>query len=670
MSQTLMDDLNPEQRRAVSTHEGPLLIIAGAGSGKTRVITLRIASLLDSGIPQRAILALTFTNKAAREMYQRVREVTGSKLRDLTVSTFHSFGVTILKQHAGLLGYRDNFTIYDSADQLSLLKETAREISMEIETGEAYGLISQFSSVKSGRTELGALPSAYQELYKNYQEHLLLYNAVDFDDLIEKPIRILREHSAVREQYQERFSHFMVDEFQDTSADQYALLHLLSYNSRNVAVVGDDDQSIYSWRGANFDNFLLFEKDFPEFQEIKLEQNYRSTETILAAANGVIANNANRKVKSLWSNGGSGRPIELTFPEDDTQESLYVADVIKTLSMRENLHYADVGVLVRTNSLARQLEVTFLSEKIPYTISGGESFFSRKEIKDVISYMRVLSNPDDDVSLLRILNTPRRGIGRRTLEHIIESAQSLDTSLYDAIGRLAVSPNSPLPKRAQGDLEEFVNLIHEFRPRLLSGKRMAETIRELIDKIDYWAHLLTEHPTNDKAAKWKHRNMLLFTEILEQYEEDPDVASPSPFEFLTRITLDSGDSGQKGDDGKVQIMTIHAAKGLEHKVVFVIGCEDGIIPHARAIEENPANIEEERRLFYVAITRAREKLYLTSCRTRRVLREIRESQPSPFLEEIPRDLVAVVETMEQTDEQEGLDYFAALKARLGVAEEE
>ena len=669
MSHTPVHDLNPEQRRAVETHHGPLLIIAGAGSGKTRVITLRIASLLEAGVAQRSILALTFTNKAAREMYQRVREVTGSRLRDLTVSTFHSFGVSVLKNHAHLLGYRENFTIYDTADQLSLLKETGREISIEVETGEAYTVLSHFSSVKSGRTELSALPSAYQELYKNYQEHLQLYNAVDFDDLIEKPIRILTEHPAVQQAYQQRFSHFMVDEFQDTSADQYRLLHLLASGSGNVAVVGDDDQSIYSWRGANFENFLLFERDFPEFQEIKLEQNYRSTETILAAANGVIANNQNRKTKSLWTGTGSGKPIELTFPEDETQESLYVADMIKTLAMRENLRYGDVGVLVRTNSLARQLEVTFLSEKIPYAISGGESFFSRKEIKDVISYMRVLSNPQDDVSLLRILNTPRRGIGRKTLEHIIATAQNLDTSLFDAIGRLAAAENSPLPRRAAADLETFVGLVETYRPRLLSGKRMAETVKELVEEVDYWAHLLTEHPTNDKAAKWKQRNVLLFTEILEQYESDPDVSMPSPFEFLTRITLDKGDSSKERDEGSVQIMTIHAAKGLEHRVVFVIGCEDGIIPHARAIEEDPANLEEERRLFYVAITRAREKLYLSSCRRRKVLRDMRESAPSPFLEEIPEELVEIAEPLAQADEQEGLDYFAALKARLGVGEE-
>jgi DNA helicase II / ATP-dependent DNA helicase PcrA len=665
-----MDDLNPQQRVAVTTHDGPLLIIAGAGSGKTRVITLRIASLLASGVTQRAILALTFTNKAAREMYQRVREVAGRKLRDLTVSTFHSFGVSVLKSHAHLLGYRENFSIYDTADQLSLLKETAREISMELETGEAYTVLSQFSSVKTHRSDWSALPGAYQELYRHYQEHLKLYNAVDFDDLIEKPIEILSSFEAVRNHYQQRFSHFMVDEFQDTSADQYQLLHLLASRSRNVAVVGDDDQSIYSWRGANFDNFVLFEKDFPELKEITLEQNYRSTETILAAANGVISNNQNRKAKSLWTGTGAGRPVVLSFPDDETQESLQVAETIKTLAIRENLNYGDVGVLIRTNSLARQLEVTFLSEKIPYSISGGESFFQRKEIKDFISYMRVLSNPDDDVSLLRILNTPRRGIGRKTLEHIIHTSQSLDTSLFVAIERLAEAQNSPLPKRAQGDLQEFVAIVSTFRPRLLSGKKMADTLRSLSEEIDYWGHLLTEHPTNDKAAKWKQKNVGLFCDILDQYETDPDVTSPSPFEFLTRITLDtSSDRDEKKGNGSVQIMTIHAAKGLEHSVVFVIGCEDGIIPHARAIEEDPANLEEERRLFYVAITRAREKLYLTSCRQRKFQRELRESSPSPFLQEIPQELIEVREASENVEEQEGFDYFAALKSRLGVTED-
>ena len=665
-----ISDLNPPQRVAVTSHEGPLLIIAGAGSGKTRVITMRIAAMLESGIPQRSILALTFTNKAAREMAMRVREIVGRKLRDLTVSTFHSFGVAVLRRHGRRLGYRDNFSIYDIQDQLSLLRESARELKMELEPGEPAKVLAHISSAKTGRTSWDDLPAAYCELYADYSRHLKLYNAVDFDDLILLPVQLLGEHPDVLSEYHDRFRYLMVDEFQDTSADQYELMRLIAQHHRNVAVVGDDDQSIYSWRGANYDNFLLFERDFPELLEIKLEQNYRSTDTILAAANGVIANNRNRKLKSLWTGSTSGKPIELSFPQDEASEGIYVSEMIKTLAMRDGLRYGDVGVLVRTNSLTRNLEVAFLSENIPYRVSGGESFFQRREIKDITSYIRALANPDDDVSLLRVLNTPRRGIGRKTIEEIIAVAGRQKTSLFSAISALIHAADTPLGKKAIADLSTFHELIDTYRPKLLGGKRMADTMRALVDSIDYWAHLVTEHPNNDKVAKWKFRNIGLFLDFVEQYESDPDNLSPSPFEFLARITLDPRDDvDDRNDPGKVNIMTIHAAKGLEHQVVFVVGCENGIIPHARAIEENPDNIEEERRLFYVAITRAREKLYLTSCRTRKVMREMQECSPSPFLEEIPQELVEVNEGTPTADDAESFDYFAAVKARLGVGGE-
>ena len=665
-------DLNPEQARAVTTHEGPLLIIAGAGSGKTRVITMRIASMLRAGVEQRAILALTFTNKAAREMAARVRELMGRTLRDLSVSTFHSFGVRVLKHHARRLGYRENFSIYDTQDQITLLRESAREIRMDLEPGEPVKVLQTYSAARMGRTAWEDVPAAYRELYESYREHLLVYNAVDFDDLILQPVRLFQEHPDVLSGYHERFRYLMVDEFQDTSADQYEFMRLLATGSRNVAVVGDDDQSIYSWRGANYDNFLLFERDFPERIEIKLEQNYRSTDTILAAANGVIANNTNRKAKALWTGLKSGRPVELSFPEDDASEGIFIAETIKTLAMREGLRYGDVGVLVRTNGLMRNLEVAFLAENIPYRVSGGESFFSRREIKDVIAYLRLLANPDDDVSLLRVLNTPRRGLGRRTVEEIVAVSQRLGgggrgSSLYSAIVAITHAADTPLGKKIVADLEQFHALVEEFRPRILSGRTMADGLRALVDEIDYWAHLVAEHPDNDKVAKWKYRNVGLFIEFLRTYAQDPENFSPSIFEFLARITLDPRDDlDDAHDPGKVNIMTIHAAKGLEHRVVFVAGCEAGIIPHARALEEDPANIEEERRLFYVAITRAREKLYLTSCRRRKSLREVHECSPSPFLEEIPPELVEVRAAPDVATEDEGFDYFAALKAKLGV----
>ncbi|MFW5685112.1 MAG: ATP-dependent helicase [Spirochaetota bacterium] len=659
--------LNPQQHEAVTTLDGPLLIIAGAGSGKTRVITMRIAAMLEAGIPQRSILALTFTNKAAREMADRVRGLAGRKLRDLTVSTFHSFGVSILKRHAHLLGYRENFSIYDTQDQITLLRESAREIKMELEPGETVKILQQFSAAKTGRARWEDVPAAYRELYADYSEHMKLYNAVDFDDLILLPVRILSEHADVLSDYHDRFHYVMVDEFQDTSADQYRFLKLIAEGHRNVAVVGDDDQSIYSWRGANYDNFILFERDFPGYREIKLEQNYRSTDTILAAANEVIANNLNRKSKALWTGTKSGNPIELSFPEDESSEGIFIAETIKTLAMREQLRYGDVGVLVRTNSLTRNLEVAFLSENIPYRVSGGQSFFQRKEIKDVISYIRLLANPDDDVSLLRVLNTPRRGIGRKTLQGLIATAQARGGSLFSAISAQIHAADSTLGKRAIADLHAFHQLVEEYRSRLFAPRKMADTVRKLIDEIDYWAHLVAEHPNNDKAAKWKNRNVGLFLEFMEKYEHDPDNLSPSPFEFLSRITLDPRDDvDDENDPGKVNLMTIHAAKGLEHEVVFVAGCESGLIPHARALEEDPNNLEEERRLFYVALTRAKQRLFITSCRRRKTMREIRECVPSPFLQEIPDGLVEVRDTPETAGEEEVLDYFAALKAKLGT----
>ncbi len=660
-----LDDLNPQQRRAVETHNGPLLILAGAGSGKTRVITHRIASMLGEGIPQRSILALTFTNKAAREMAERVYSLAGRRLRDLTVSTFHSFGVAVLKRHAQRVGLRPNFTIYDTQDQISLLRETAHEIDSHLDPGEASRILVLHSAVKTGRAAPDSVPEAYRELLEHYAAHMKVYNAVDFDDLITLPVNLLFTNIEIQRDYHEQYQFIMVDEFQDTSADQYRLLRLLAEGHGNVAVVGDDDQSIYSWRGANYDNFLLFERDFPDYLEIKLEQNYRSTDTILAAANGVIAHNQNRKSKELWTGLKSGKPIEITFPESEAEEGILIADRIKTLAMRENLRYGDVGVLVRTNGLCRNLEVAFLSENIPYRVTGGQSFFQRKEIKDIISYLRLLANPDDDVSLLRIINGPRRGIGRKTLEALIEIAQKMGTSLYGAVSMAAHAADSPLPARVRTDLTAFRELVEEYRPMLLSGKEMAATVHRLIEDIDFWAHLLAEHPGNDKTAKWKYRNVGIFTEFLETYERDPDNLAPGIFDFLSRITLDQRDDvDEASDPGKINLMTIHAAKGLEHEVVFIAGCEDGIIPHARSLEEDPGNVEEERRLFYVALTRARRKIFITSCRNRKIMRENVACVPSPFLEEIPEHLIQVSTDEEHVAEAEASDYFAALKAKL------
>lgn len=658
--------LNPEQLQAVKTISGPLLIIAGAGSGKTRVVTMRIAHMLESGVPQNAILALTFTNKAAREMAHRIRDLTGKKLTNLTVSTFHAFGVNILKESIRHLGYRENFTIYDTTDQISLIRETAREIKFHLESTELSKLVNLFSAIKTGRSDWSGVNEHFRSLYEEYQIHLKLYNAVDFDDLIQLPIRILEEFPDILSGYRERYRYLLVDEFQDTSKNQYRLMKLLADGARNICAVGDDDQSIYSWRGANYDNIIQFEHDYPELLEIKLEQNYRSTGTILAAANGVISHNKNRKHKKLWTGIEGGKPVELFFPENEQAESEFVARMIKNLAQREDIRYEQIGVLMRTNSLSRNVEEAFLSMNLPYKISGGTSFYERKEVKDLISYLRVMANPDDDVSLLRVLNTPRRGIGRRSLEQIVALAERRKESLFSAMSALCHAAASPLPDRNKADLSAFLELIEKYQPLFLEKRRkLAVHLKELVAEVDYWGHLVQEFQKNDKVAKWKYQNIEYFIQSLDQWEKDPDNSNPSVYTFLNRITLQSRDDLTEEDDrGKVNLMTIHAAKGLEFDIVFLVGVEEGIIPHARALEESEENVEEERRLFYVAITRAKEKLYLSSCRRRKVMREVVECTPSPFIEEIPAELIEIREDEDPVDVAEAEDYFARIRSTL------
>ena len=665
----LRSSLNPEQFQAVTTVDGPLLIIAGAGSGKTRVITYRIAFMLNSGIPQHSILALTFTNKAAREMEERVKSLTGKKLQQLTVSTFHAFGVQILKSHITKLGYRENFSIYDTSDQQSLIKETARELRFSEDKLEFAKIISIFSRIKTERVTWREVDDTYRPLYEEYQSHLKLYNAVDFDDLIALPIRLLEEHPEVLEEYRRRYQYIMVDEFQDTSLYQYRFMKLLADGSRNVCAVGDDDQSIYSWRGANFENIINFEKDYPELMEIKLEQNYRSTGTILDAANSVISKNKHRKDKKLWTGSTSGKPIELYQPLDEKQEALFICETIKTLAAREGLKYSDTAILIRTNALARSIEEALLTENIPYKMSGGTSFFQRQEIKDMICYLRAITNPDDDISLLRILNTPRRGIGKKTLETITSIATSQGSSLYGAIKLLQSANDSPLGSKTIADLTEFTDLLETYRPRFLSGKRLAETLRQLIQDIDYWSHLVAEFQKNDKVAKWRMKNIEIFAGSIEDYEKDPDNLNPSIFTYLNRITLNTSDDEE--ETGKVNLMTIHSAKGLEREVVFLAGVEDNIIPHQRSLVENvegdfDANLEEERRLFYVAITRAKQKLFMTACQERKIMRETVSSRISPFVEEIPPELIEFKEVELETEmsQEEAGSMFDILRKKL------
>jgi DNA helicase-2/ATP-dependent DNA helicase PcrA len=645
----LKNDLNPEQYRAVTTTEGAILIIAGAGSGKTRVITFRIAHMLDKGIPQSQILALTFTNKAAKEMEERIKDLTQKKLQNLTVSTFHAFGVKVLRSEIERLGYRENFSIYDETDRVSLIKECGRELKFSPEAMDIYMIGNLISNIKTGRKNWDTSNDMYRPLYESYQEGLKLYNAVDFDDLIVLPIKLFRENPDILTQYRARYKYIMVDEFQDTSHQQYELMHLLA--DKNVAVVGDDDQSIYSWRGADYQNIINFEKDF-DVTEIRLEQNYRSTETILEAANGVISHNTNRKDKKLWSGNGGGKPIEIFMPENETDEAEFIADSILGIAAEEKRKYDEFGVLMRANTQSRFIEEAFLSANIPYTMSGGTSFFERKEIKDIISYLRVIANHDDDINLLRIINTPRRGIGRAAIGIINDEAEKLGSTLWTAIQSLLKAPVSSASDTLKEDLQEFVDIIENNRSKLLSGHGLSKKVRELVEEINYKDHLVTEFSKSVKAVQFKMKNIEFLLNSMETWENDPDNTSPGLFNYLNRITLLSRDDMEdENDKGKVNLMTIHASKGLEFPVVFIAGAEEGLIPHARSVEENNGDVEEERRLFYVAITRARDKLLISSCRKRRHNQVVNECEPSRFLDEIPSNLVEYHEPKQITPEE-------------------
>ncbi|WP_307770959.1 UvrD-helicase domain-containing protein [uncultured Treponema sp.] len=654
LEDTLKDQLNPEQYRAVTTINGPILIIAGAGSGKTRVITYRIANMLEKGIPQSQILALTFTNKAAKEMEDRIKSLTGRKLQNLTVSTFHAFGVRILRQDIDKLGYRPNFSIYDETDRKSLIKETGRELQFTADAMDLFKIGALFSDVKTGRKGWQSDNDMYRQLYEGYQEGLKLYNSVDFDDLITLPIKLFKEHPEVLEQYKNRYKYIMVDEFQDTSHQQYELMRLLA--DKNVAVVGDDDQSIYSWRGADYQNIVNFEKDFTDVQEIRLEQNYRSTGTILAAANGVIKHNTNRKDKELWSGNGNGKPIEIYMPENEAAEADFIAETIQGICAEEKRNYDDFGVLMRANTQSRAIEEAFLESNIPYTMSGGTSFFERKEIKDIISYLRVISNHDDDINLLRIINTPRRGLGRTTIEAVNKVSDTMGFSLWEGIKAIIESSaeECPVSEKTRADLGAFISLIESYKT-MLSGKGLSKKVRALIDEIAYFDYLISENPKSEKAARFKYMNIESLIKSMEQWENNPEHEDTSLFAYLNRITLLSRDDLDDGeqDKGKVNLMTVHASKGLEFPVVFIAGAEEGLMPHARAVEEGGEQaIEEERRLFYVAVTRARDRLFISSCLKRRKMTATVECAPSRFLEEIPESLVEYHEpSKEVSDEQ-------------------
>lgn len=656
------NELNPEQYEGVTTIEGPVLIIAGAGSGKTRVITYRMAYMLEKGIPQSQILALTFTNKAAKEMADRVRDLTQKKLQNLTVSTFHAFGVQILRKEIHNIGWKENFTIYDEVDKHELIKECLKELGLVVQSFDVSALAYTFSGIKNGQFSWSNHHKTEQLIFKEYQASLKAYNAVDFDDLIILPIRIFTEFQEIREKYRNHYRYIMVDEFQDTSIEQYKFLKLLA--DKNICVVGDDDQSIYSWRGANYENILSFEKDWPERKLITLYRNYRSTTTILNAANSVIANNKNRKEKNLESPHEGGALIEVHMKDNEIQEADFIASAIRELKMLEHYRYDQFGVLVRTNGSMRFIEEAFISAGIPYKLTGGTSFFQRKEIKDVISYLRAIANPDDDINLLRIINVPRRGLGRKSVETITEFARSNETSIHDALNHIVYTQDERIGSSARGEISVFIDLLARYREELLGRRGLAKRIKKLIDDIDYWGHLVSENLNNDKAAKWKFLNVERLIQGIEMWEQDPDNFDPTLFAYLNRISLVSRDDQEEEEGGKVNVMTIHASKGLEFDIVLIPGCEEGIIPHARSLEESASSLEEERRLFYVALTRARKKIIISGCRIRKRGNTSIESTLSPFLEEIPEHLITWKLEETPLTEEDSAKAWDALKNML------
>lgn len=622
-----LDYLNDRQKEAVLYGDGPLLILAGAGSGKTSVLTKRVAYLIkERNISPKNIVAITFTNKAAKEMKERIIKEVGKEGYDIQISTFHSFGLRIIKENYEKLGYEKNFTIIDSDDSLTVVKKILKEMGIDSTRFNPKFIKNQISSCKNEMVT----PEKYKNLvndelsditykvYKKYQDTLLRNNSLDFDDLLIKPIELFNKYKEVLENYQELFKYVFIDEYQDTNEAQYILSKMISAKYKNICVVGDDAQSIYSWRGANFKNILNFEKDYKNAKVILLEQNYRSTKTILNAANSVIKNNINKKDKNLWTDNSLGEKIKYVRTNDEKDEASYVTREIRNL-VNNGVSLDDIAVLYRTNAQSRTIEEGFLNSNIPYKIVGSFAFYSRKEIKDLLAYLKLIYNTKDDVSLMRIINYPKRKIGAKTIENLSMDAVLNGTSMFDVI--------------SSGKELEFKKLILEMKEKseVLS---LTETIDMVLDKSGIKSELESEHTLE---ADIRLENLNEFKSITKTFEEESGIASLE--DFLNEVSLVSDVNDQKNDNSpKVTLMTIHAVKGLEYKYVFVIGMEENIFPHVNSCEED-GGIEEERRLCYVAITRAKEKLYLVNALRRMLYGKTSVNMPSRFINEIDKDLI-------------------------------
>lgn len=630
-----LNELNKEQLKAIKITKGPLLILAGAGSGKTRVLTTKIAYLIEQNIAKPyQILAITFTNKAAKEMVGRLKKLIGKIANDLQVSTFHSFGLRIIKENYQLLGYSSNFVIMDSDDSISIIKKILKEFDLDSKLFNPNAIKSKISSAKN---EL-ILPKDYAKyafsdfekvvlkVYIRYEEMLKISNSVDFDDLQILPLKLFMEHPIILEKYQNKFRYIFIDEYQDTNKVQYLLSKMISKKHQNICVVGDNDQAIYSWRGANYQNILNFEKDYPNTQVILLEQNYRSTQNILKAANSVIINNKDRKDKKLWTTAEIGEQLTFYQAYDEKDEASYALQEIKQL-IDKGIPKETIAILYRTNAQSRVVEEACLKENVPYRIVGNFYFYNRQEIKDLLAYLRLIHNEKDNISLLRVINTPRRGIGEKKITELINRANEKNQSIYEIID----SGKELLFK-------EMIESLKKIKDEI--------TLTELIDKVLNASGLKEELiKTKTLEADIRLENLEEFKSITKSFEEREGLISLE--DFLLEVSLVSDKSEYKDDYDRINLMTVHSVKGLEFDYVFIIGLEEGIFPHINSLMES-SQLEEERRLCYVAITRARKKVYLINARRRMLYGRESVNPTSRFINEIDSSLIDMPNYQEKT----------------------
>lgn len=639
--------LNPQQAEAVINTEGPMLIMAGAGSGKTKVLTCRVANLLQKGVRPYRILAITFTNKAAAEMRERVNNMSGPAAKDVWLFTFHAFCARFLRMEIDKLpGYGGNFAIYDTADSQNLIKQILKEMNLDDKRFQPSGILSRISNAKNALQDAAAFArqagdfyeQKVADIYSRYEQKLQLNNALDFDDLLMLSIKLLQENKEVREKYQDRFDYLLVDEYQDTNHAQYLLTKFLAAKHRNICVVGDADQSIYGWRGADIQNIMDFEKDYPDAKVIKLEQNYRSTQIILDAANAVIENNTGRKPKNLWTENKSGADIIYFQAVDERDEARFVIEQLQNLQRTENKKLGDMAILYRTNTQSRIFEEMLIKSGISYNMVGGLKFYERKEIKDIIAYLRVIFNPADSLSLLRIINVPKRGIGDASLAKIQAYAAANNVSLFEAVSNAAAIGG--LSSRFVSKLDDLAGIIFE-----LMNLANEAPVEDLIDRVlrdtGYLEELENERTPQAQSRIDNLHELISVAQEFAASEEENNLEN-----FLAHVALVSDiDDTELGEDA-ITLMTLHSSKGLEFPVVFLVGMEEGLFPHARTLMDE-TEIEEERRLCYVGITRAKEKLFLSSTKMRTIYGNTVTYPPSRFLQEIPARLVKTIKRQER-----------------------